>query len=125
MSGAVLDAGALIALERGNRSVATLIGELLEADDTFVVPAGVVAQVWRDGSRQVRLARLLGSDRCDVVPLNDVAARAVGQLLGATATSDVVDASVVLVALAYELPVVTSDADDLLRLDPTIELIEI
>lgn len=50
-------------------------------------------------------------------------ARAAGQLCAATATSEVVDASVVLVARVVDGVTVTGDADDLRRLDPSIDLV--
>lgn len=87
------------------------------------MPAGALAQVWRDGSRQAVLARLLRQDHVEVVPLDDAAARAAGQLCGATQTSDVIDASVVLCARARHQPVLTSDPDDLRRLDPRLRIV--
>lgn len=87
------------------------------------VPAGVVAQVWRNGREQARLAGLLGSDIVEIEPLDDASARAAGQLCGVTRTSDVIDASVVLSARARGRAVVTSDPDDIARLDPTLRLI--
>jgi hypothetical protein len=57
----VLEAGALIALERGSPAVR---GYVLLADRglaTLATSAAVVAQVWRGGTRQARLARLLAS----------------------------------------------------------------
>lgn len=125
MSGAVLDAGALVGFERNDRRVVGLVARALHHDDTLVVPAGVVGQVWRDGKRQVRLVRLLGSPVCEVVALNDSAARAAGQLCGASGTADVIDASVVVVARERDLRVVTSDPNDLRRLDPRLHVVTV
>ena len=82
MTGAVLDAGALVEFERSNRRVVAIVARALDHGDPLVVPAGAVAQVWRDGRRQARLARLLGSPPCEVVALDDHSARAAGQLCG-------------------------------------------
>ena len=123
MTGLTLDAGALIAFERTERKVITLLARALERDLAIVVPAGVVAQVWRDGRRQVRLARLLGADEVEVEVLDDRGARAAGQLCGARRTADIVDASVVLCARARGHRIVTSDPDDLARLAPAASLI--
>lgn len=123
MSGATLDSGALIAFERGNRAAIALVARALEREDTLAVPAGVVAQVWRDGSRQVRLVRLLASAIIEVAVLDDSTARAVGQLCGVAGSADVVDASVVLCARQRGHKVVTSDPDDLRRIDGQIELV--
>ncbi len=125
MTGAVLDAGALVAFERGDRRVVAIIARALQHEDPLVVPAGVVAQTWRDGRRQARLARLLGSRICEVVAFDDRDARATGQLCGISGTSDVVDASIVVVARQRNLRVLTSDPGDLRRLDPRLELVPV
>lgn len=125
MRGATLDAGALIAFERADRRMVTLAARALERGDRFAVPAGVVAQVWRDGARQARLVRLLASPVVEIVALDDPVARAVGQLCGVTGTTDVVDASVVLCARQHGHAVLTSDVDDLRRIDPRLDLVRI
>jgi hypothetical protein len=125
LSGAVLDTGALIGFDRNDRRVVAIVARALEHEDTLVVPAGVVAQAWRDGGRQVRLSRLLGSAICEILPLDDLQARASGQLCGLSDTSDVVDASVAVAARDRGLRVITSDADDLRRLDSHLELVSI
>ena len=117
--GATLDAGALIAFERGQRDVVTLVARAFERDAVLAVPAGVVAQVWRNGARQARLTRLLAASIINVIPLDDRASRAAGQLLGATDTTDVVDASVVWCARERGHAVVTTDVEDMLAIDPS------
>jgi len=84
-----------------------------------------VAQVWRDGRRQVTLATLLASAVVEVEPLDDARARAAGQLCGVTKTRDVIDASVVLCARRRGHGVVTSDPEDIARLDPTLRLVRV
>ena len=121
--GVTLDAGALIAFERSQRKAVVLIARARERDEPLSVPVGVIGQVWRDGRRQARLARLLGSDAVEVVDLDDYGARAAGQLCGATATHDVIDATVVLCAQAGGRRIATSDPDDIRRLDPTLDLV--
>jgi hypothetical protein len=125
VSGAVLDAGALVAFERNDRRIVAIVARALEHRDSLVVPAGVVAQTWRDGARQARLARLLGSPICEVAALDDLAARGAGQLCGVAGTNDVVDASVALVGRQRKLRVITSDPDDLRRLDPRLDIVAI
>ncbi len=115
----VLDAGALIAVDRADRRVI----RLLELADEVHVPAGALAQAWRNPARQVRLARVATSDGVVVHALDADAARAAGQLCAATATADIVDASVVLVARSVNGVTVTSDGPDLRRLDPGIDLV--
>lgn len=115
----VLDAGALIAVERADRRVVTL----LELAEQVHVPGAVVAQVWRNPARQVRLVRMLGAEEVDIAPLDGPEAKAVGQVCGATGATDVVDASVVLLARRVRAIVVTSDADDLLAIDPGLDIV--
>jgi hypothetical protein len=125
VSGLTLDAGALIAFERNDRVAVTTILRIRERGLGVAVPAGVLGQVWRDGARQVRLVRLLGSRDVEIVPLEDRSARAAGQLCGASRTADVIDASVVLCARERGHAVMTSDLDDLRRLDPNVQLIAV
>jgi len=89
------------------------------------VPAGAVAQAWRDGRRQARLAQLLGAEGIHIEPLDDRRARAAGQLCGVTGTRDIVDASVVLCARGRGHSVATSDVPDLRRLDAKLRLIAV
>jgi hypothetical protein len=125
LAGLTLDAGALIAFERGERRVVAIVARAVARGATLAVPAGVVGQVWRNGRRQVRLARLLGSRAVEVEALDDARARAAGQLCGVRGTSDVIDASVVLCARARDHGVLSSDSDDLRRLDAALRIVEI
>lgn len=115
----VLDAGALIAVDRADRRVI----RLLELAHDVHVPAGALAQAWRNPARQVRLVRVMSSEGVILHPLDEVGARAAGQLCAASATSDVVDASVVLVARIVDGVIVTGDSDDLRQLDPGVDLV--
>ena len=125
MSGAVLDTGALVGFNRNDRRVVAIVARALDHRDPLVVPAGVVAQAWRNGRTQVRLARLLGSPACEIAPLDDRAARAVGQLCGATGTDDITDASVAIAARQRGFRVITSDPGDIRRLDNRLEVVPI
>ncbi len=123
MSGLVLDSGALIAFERSNRRIVVLLARALELRAGLRIPAGVVGQVWRDGRKQVRLARLLASSAVDVESLDDEGARAAGQLCGVRRAADVIDASVVLCARNHGYGVVTADVADIRHLDPSLRII--
>lgn len=120
--GVTLDTGALIALEKGSGRVIALLQRLVEKRGSVRIPAGVVGQAWRDGSRQAVLARLLASPEVSVIPLDLPLGKACGELCGATSTADVVDASVVLVAREHGDAILTSDVSDLIRLDPSARL---
>lgn len=65
----------------------------------------------------------MSAESVAIHPLDGDVARAAGQLCAATATSDVIDASVVLVAAVVDGVTVTSDPDDLRRLDPGIDIV--
>lgn len=120
--GRVLDAGALIAIERGDERVRGLIED---TGTRLIIPAPVLAEVWREGRRQARLAVTVGDDRTIIEVLDEHVAKSAGILLGRTGTSDVADASVVLAARRYEAIVVTSDAADIRRLDPQLPIAEL
>jgi predicted nucleic acid-binding protein len=123
LTGFTLDTGALIALERGERRVIALLNRAVAMPDAVLhVPAAVLAQAFRGGPRQARLARLLGHRQTRVVPLDSAIAQIAGVLLGARGGDDVVDASVVVCARRYRQPVVTGDPQDLRRLDPKLLL---
>ena len=121
----ILDTGALIALERRDRLVAGYIQRARDIGAEIVIPAGVVAQAWRNGSRQTRLAALLASRDITVDALDTPRARATGELCGRRPTSDIVDAAVVLAAHEHRGFALTSDQSDLLKLDPNLDLVAI
>ena len=109
----VLDTGALIQVDRGNRHVWSMIEAAFDRGEAVRVPAGVIGQAWRDASRQALLSRSL--KRCDEVTLDGSAARASGQLCGRTGTSDVIDASTAVAVLEaarrdVDVALLTSDS---------------
>ena len=109
----ILDAGALIAYERGSRIVQAFLVSAAASDVVVKTSTGVVAQVWRQGARQVALGKLLrGIEEIELTPHR---ARAVGRLLGLARSVDVIDASLVELA-AHGDEILTSDPDDILRI---------
>ena len=107
----ILDAGFLISIDRGDQSARLLLAALSRSRTSLHTTHPVVAQVWRDGARQARLAAFLNA--VTIHPLDD--GRALGQLLALTRTSDVVDAHLVLLAVRLHDAILTGDADDLTR----------
>lgn len=99
-----------------------LIELALQRSAPLIVPAGVLGQAWRDGSRQVPLAALLNSRITLVESLDEPLARAAGVLCGRSRTADVIDATVVLAARSRDAVVVTTDAADLRRIDSRLEM---
>jgi hypothetical protein len=107
---AVLDSGALIAIDRRDRKVGAML-RLLQRDGVPVrTSAGSIAQVWRSGPRQANLSRALPG--MEVALLDETAAQRVGELLGSSGTSDIVDAHVALLVLPGG-QVLTSDEPDM------------
>ena len=110
----VLDAGGLLAVERGDRDTVALLKHELEQGRVPVTHGGVLGQVWRGGSgRQANLARLLPA--LAIAALDDELGRRAGVLFGRARASDVIDAAIVLLAADGDL-VLTSDPDDLRQL---------
>ena len=111
MSEIVYDTGALLAAERRDVGLWALHAELIAADTIPIVPVPVLAQGWRGGPQPL-VSRLLGT--CRIVPMVEDAGRAAGAACGASGTSDVVDAAVVVTAAVVRAAaIVTSDPDDL------------
>jgi hypothetical protein len=110
----VLDAGALLAVERADR---TMLARLRAAERHGVglrTNAIIVAQVWRDPrGRQARLASFMRA--VDVRAVDLQLGRDAGVLLGHAGTSDPIDATVILIA-DHGDRILTSDPDDIRRL---------
>jgi hypothetical protein len=109
----ILDAGALIGLDRNDRSMWVRLKGLLNAGEVPVTHGGVVGQVWRGGPRQARLAVAMRG--MDVRPLDEQLGRLAGELLAATRQSDAVDAALAVMAVDGD-DIITLDIDDLQRL---------
>ena len=104
----MLDAGAFVAVERGDRGVVALIKRERLAGRAPLSHGGVVAQVWRGGTgRQAPVARLLAG--VDIAALDDGLGRRAGMLLARSGLADAIDAAVVCLA---------GDGDDILTSDP-------
>lgn len=114
MTALVLDAGALAAVDRGDRPMMARLAVARQHGLELRSNAMVVAQVWHDRQgRQASLARLLRA--VDVRAISHEDGRQAGVLLGQAGTTDPVDATVVLLARPGDR-ILTSDPDDLTRL---------
>jgi len=123
VSGITFDAGGLIALDRNDRRVIALVARAAERGARITIPATALAQAMRSPARQARLSRLIRQAGTDVISLNGPDATAVGLLLARTATADIVDAHVVVCARRAGQAVITSDATDLRRIGPELQLV--
>ncbi len=113
MSGIVLDAGALIALERNDRKLWAALKDAALSSTDVLVPSTVLAQVWRGTATQSRLSQALA--HCVIVSF-DAVARAVGELCGRAKTNDICDAHVAVVTVTLGETLYTSDPRDLREL---------
>lgn len=109
----VYGAGVLVAADRGDRRVWLEHKARLMERSVPLVPAPVVAQVSRS-AQQAQLRQFLAG--CHIAPLGESDAQAAGRLLGKSKTTDVVDASVVAIAIRYQAVIITGDVEDLKRL---------
>ncbi len=125
MSGIAFDAGGLIALDRNDRRVLALVARAAERGLRITIPATALAQAIRNPARQVRLSRLIRQAGTDLIALDGPDATAVGLLLAQTAAADIVDAHVVVCARRAGQAVITSDAADLRRLAPELQLLAV
>lgn len=109
----VLDAGALMAIDQRDRRVGALL-RVAQRDRLPVrTSAAVLAQVWRDGAKQAKLAMALTG--VEVAAVQEASGRRVGELLARSKTSDVVDAHVAVLTAAGDI-ILTSDIKDLRHL---------
>ncbi len=125
MSGLTFDAGGLIKLDRNDRRVLTLLARASERGMRITIPATALAQALRNPARQARLCRLVRQGTTDLIALDGPEATAVGRLLARTGTADIVDAHVVVCARRGGQAVVTSDAADLRRIAPELQLVAV
>lgn len=124
MSTIVYDAGALVAAEAGDERMWAIHKRAIDRGIVAVVPATVLAEVWRGGPRQHRLGQLVHS--CEVEAFSEEHARAAGVLLS-VAPHGVVDASVVECAMRRRGPCVTGNRRHLVELAGTgrIDIIDV
>lgn len=121
----VLDAGALVALERGDAFFRAVLARATEHHMSLIIPAGVLAQTWRGSPQQARLGRLLKDPSVELAVLDGPTARAVGILCGKSGHPDVVDVHVALAAKERGAAIVTSDPGDIASIDPRLRLIDV
>jgi hypothetical protein len=119
MSALILDAGALVAVDREDRAMIARLRVSQRHGLELRTNAMVVAQVWRDRyGRQVSLARLLKA--VDVRAVSQRDGRDAGVLQAAATTADAIDATVVLLAAPGDR-ILTSDPGDITLLAAAAE----
>jgi len=123
-TGLTLDTGALLALDQPSKAIVmqARLGEVRRRGGTICIPVSAVAQAWRS-PRQVRLARLLNSSDVEIGLMTLSVARSVGLICAMSGHADIVDVHVALCARQRRHAVVTSDPDDIARVDHSLPLI--
>lgn len=112
----ILDAGALIALSRGDRRARAFLARALELGAPVEVPVVVVAETVRGGPRDASVNRVLKAVG-SVPDTREAHGRTAGRLLGTARSTAAVDALVVAQAVeAGGAQILTGDPDDLGRL---------
>ena len=111
MSALVLDAGAFVAVVRGDRAMVARLRAAERNGLSLRSNGAVIAQVWRDpAGPQAELARLLRSVEVKAIDLR--LGQDAGVLSAKARVGDAVDATVVAIANAGDR-VVTCDVDDI------------
>ncbi len=110
----ILDAGVFIGLDNPSRRrvILALMRRMQAEGVTPTTNEAVLAQAWRDPSKQVPMAKLVKATT--VYPFGDP--RAIGRRCAIAETSDVVDASLAVLADQRGLSILTTDPDDMARL---------
>jgi hypothetical protein len=110
---AVLDASALVAVDRRNRLVGAQLRVLQQQGTPIRVSSAVVGQVWRDGRTQANLGRVLAGVGIEALGKDD--GKRIGELLALSGSADIVAAHVALITDHADL-VLTSDPGDIRKL---------
>ena len=118
MNGVTYDTGALVAADRNDRHMWALHAGFLAEEVSPTVPAPVLAEAWRGGSRQANLARFLAL--CSLEPLSERHAKAVGVLAGKADHDDIVDVTVVEGAIRRHDAIVTSNRTNIRKITDAV-----
>jgi len=126
----ILDAGALIGLEKRDIRIGMLVEECRRRGRMIIIPASVLAQVWRGGrGTQAPIAQLLRRQsvgQVQVAALDEPASRAVGILCAVAGHSDVPDGHVAYLSrLNGRAPVITQDPLDIAKFGHDIPILPI
>jgi predicted nucleic acid-binding protein len=114
VAGLTLDAGALIAYERGDERVREILAVAYARGLVPTIPAIALAEVWRGDAKDARVAHLLKA--CSIEALDERLARAAGRLRRATPEASTIDACIAVGVSQRVDAIATSDPDDLRKL---------
>lgn len=105
------DSGVLVALDRGDRLAWAFFKRAVERGEPPLVASVAVAETWRNGRRQARLAGALGA--CVVEVLDGPLARAAGEAQAAVPAAGMADAVIAATAARAGATLVTEDHADM------------
>jgi predicted nucleic acid-binding protein len=111
VAGLTLDAGALIAYERGQERIRKILAVSYERGFVPTIPAVALAEVWRGDAKDARVARLLKASSIEI--LDERIARAAGSLRRATHGANAIDACIAVGVRHRGDAIATSDPGDM------------
>jgi len=114
VAGLTLDAGALIAYERGEARVREILAVAYARGLVPTIPATALAEVWRGDAKDARLARLLKA--CSIEVVDERLAREAGRLRRVTPGAQTTDACIAVGVSRRRDAIATSDPTDMRRL---------
>jgi predicted nucleic acid-binding protein len=114
VAGLTLDAGALIAYERGEERVREILAVAYARGLVPTIPAVALAEVWRGDAKDARVARLLKA--CSIEVVDERLARSAGRLRRGTPGVSTIDACIAVGVSRRGDAIATSDAEDMRRL---------
>jgi predicted nucleic acid-binding protein len=111
VAGLTLDAGALIAYERGQERIRKILAVGYERGFVPTIPAIALAEVWRGDPKDARIARLLKA--CSIEVVDETLARTAGSLRRATPGASAIDACIAVGVRRRGDAIATSDPNDM------------
>lgn len=111
MAGLTLDAGALIAYERGDERIREILAVGYARGLVPTIPAIALAEVWRGDPKDARVARLLKA--CSIEIVDERLARAAGTLRRVTPGGTTIDACIAVGVRGRGDAIATSDPRDM------------
>jgi predicted nucleic acid-binding protein len=114
VAGLTLDAGALIAFERGEERIREILAVAYARGLVPTIPAIALAEVWRGDAKDARVARLLKA--CSIETIDETLARAAGRLRRATPGAGAIDACIAVGVSQRGDAIATSDPGDMRKL---------
>jgi predicted nucleic acid-binding protein len=111
MAGLTLDAGALIAYERGDERIREILAVGYARGLVPTIPAVALAEVWRGDAKDARVACLLKA--CAIEAVDERLARAAGGLRHATPGAGTIDACIAVGVRRRGDAIATSDPSDM------------